>query len=95
MKAYYVYILTNWNNRVLYTGVTNDIVRRVYEHGESINDGFTKKYNVYKLVYLEQFSSAEEAIAREKQIKGYRREKKLRLVDMENPGWNNLVDKVQ
>ena len=92
MKAYYVYILTNWNNRVLYTGVTNDIVRRVYEHGESINDGFTKKYNVYKLVYMEEFGSIEEAIRREKQIKTFRREKKMRLVDQGNMEWKDLME---
>jgi len=69
-KQYFVYILTNKRNNVLYTGVTNDLRRRVYEHQEKLVPGFTKKYNVYKLVYYEMTESIEAAIKREKQIKG-------------------------
>ena len=92
MKKFYVYILTNWNNRVLYVGVTNDIQRRVYEHRRGEVDGFTKKYNVYKLVHLEEYGQVEEAILREKQVKGYRREKKIKLVTRDNPEWVDLLE---
>ena len=71
-KQFYVYIMTNRNNTVLYTGVTNDLKRRVYEHRESIVDGFTKRYRIHKLVYYEVASEAYAAISREKQIKGVR-----------------------
>ena len=70
IKAGYIYILTNKNNRVLYAGVTNDLIRRIYEHKEKVISGFTKKYNLTKLVYYEIFSRIDDAIAREKQIKG-------------------------
>ena len=76
-KQYYVYILTNKRNTVLYTGVTNDLQRRVYEHRDKLIEGLTKKYNVYKLVYYEESGSIEAAIQREKQIKGGSRQKKL------------------
>ena len=69
MNHYYVYIITNWNNKVLYIGVTNNIARRIYEHKNKLIDGFTKKYNVYKLVYLEEMNDVEAAISREKQLK--------------------------
>ena len=69
MNHYYVYIITNWNNKVLYIGVTNNIARRIYEHKNKLIDGFTKKYNVYKLVYLEGMNDVEAAISREKQLK--------------------------
>ena len=69
MKSYYVYILTNKNNSVLYVGVTNDIVRRIWEHKSKLIEGFTKKYNVDKLVYYEKFDDPNSAIAREKQLK--------------------------
>ena len=77
-KRYYVYILTNWNDRVMYVGMTNDIVRRIGEHKAGVVDSFSKKYKIYKLVYLEVCRDVEMAIAREKQIKGMRREKKNR-----------------
>lgn len=67
-KNYYVYLLTNWNNKVIYVGVTNDLVRRIYEHKNKLVDGFTKKYNVSKLVYYEATEDAIAAIAREKEI---------------------------
>ena len=72
---YYVYILTNFNNKVLYIGVTNDLNRRIYEHKNKLIDGFTKKYNVNKLVYYEEYKDVNEAISREKQLKGWKRQK--------------------
>ena len=87
---YYVYLLTNQNNTVLYTGVTNDLQRRLYEHKKGINKGFTSYYNVNKLVYFEQFNDSNEAIKREKQIKGWTRAKKNALVNIENTEWKDL-----
>lgn len=92
MKTYYVYILTNWNNEVLYIGVTNNIARRVFEHKEKLVDGFTKKYNVNKLVYVESCEDVRDAIAREKQLKGGSRKKKIDLIVADNPEWNDLAD---
>ena len=90
MNNYYVYILTNDNGRVMYVGITNDIKRRLYEHKNKLIDGFTKKYNVGKLVYYEAFSDPEQAIRREKVIKAWRREKKNELVVKMNPEWVDL-----
>jgi len=87
MNLYYVYILTNAHNTVLYTGVTNDLERRCSEHKKKIIKGFTQKYNVDKLIYFEIFDMIEDAIAREKQIKGYSRTKKIALVDQFNIEW--------
>lgn len=87
----WVYILTNRKNRVLYTGVTNDIVRRTYEHRTKQVDGFAEKYNAFKLVYFEETSSIESAIAREKQIKGWSRAKKIELIESVNPEWRDLM----
>lgn len=89
-KTYYVYLLTNWNNQVMYVGVTNDLERRIYEHKNKLVDGFTKKYNVEKLVYFETTSDVLVAIEREKQIKKWRREKKNQLVIEMNPEWKDL-----
>ena len=89
-KQYYVYILTNWNNKVMYVGVTNNLARRVYEHKNKLVDGFTNKYNINKLVYYEQTTDVNSAIAREKQIKGWHREKKDALVLAINPAWKDL-----
>jgi len=89
-KDYYVYILTNFNNTVLYTGVTNNLIRRVYEHKEKLADSFTKKYNINKLVYYEVFNDIEFAITREKQIKGGSRKKKIELIDGFNKDWEDL-----
>lgn len=86
----YVYILTNWNNRVIYVGVTNDLRRRLYEHKNEVADGFTKRYHIHKLVYFEETSDVYSAIAREKQIKGWTRAKKNALVETKNPEWNDL-----
>ena len=89
---YYVYIMTNKNNRVLYTGITNDLKRRVYEHREKLVSGFTGKYNVTKLVYYEILEDPENAILREKQIKAGSRQKKIDLIKSFNQEWNDLYD---
>ena len=89
-SSYYVYFLTNWNNRVLYVGVTNDLARRVYEHKNKLVKGFTEKYNLNKLVYFEETADVVSAIAREKEIKKWRREKKDALVIGVNPEWKDL-----
>jgi putative endonuclease len=89
-KDYYVYIMTNKHNTVLYTGVTNDLLRRVYEHKEKLVPGFTKKYNITILVYYETFNDINLAIAREKQIKGGPRKKKINLIEKLNNKWNDL-----
>ena len=89
---YYVYLLTNKNNNVLYTGVTNDLERRVYEHRNKIVEGFTKRYNVTKLVYFETTQDIKSAIAREKQIKGWKREKKNILIESINLLWKDLSE---
>jgi len=92
MKDYnfYVYILTNWNDEVMYIGMTNNLERRLYEHKNKLVDGFTKKYNVNKLVYYEHGNDVHAAIAREKEIKKWRREKKNNLVMKMNPEWKDL-----
>lgn len=84
---YYIYILTNKNHTVLYTGVTNDLRKRLYEHKEKLHKGFTAKYNVDILVYFEHFDHIESAIEREKQIKAGSRQKKLNLINAKNPDW--------
>lgn len=89
---YYVYILTNWNNQVMYVGMTNDLMRRVYEHRTHAVKGFTEKYNVFKLVYFEEAVGVHSAIAREKEIKKWRREKKNALVVRTNPEWRDVGD---
>lgn len=89
---YHTYILTNKTNTVLYTGVTNDLPRRCFEHENKLIPGFTNKYNTNKLVYYETFDWIDLAIKREKQIKGYSRAKKIALVDKTNPGWVNLYN---
>ena len=91
-RQYYVYIMTNKHNTVQYTGVTNDLKRRVYEHRSGHGGGFTSRYNVHKLVYSETTQSVEAAIAREKQIKGGSTQKKIDLVGGMNPEWVDLYD---
>ena len=86
----YVYVLTNWNNKVLYIGVTNNLERRLYEHKHHLAEGFTKKYHVHKLVYSEYTSDVHAALAREKQLKGWTRAKKNALVTADNPNWDDL-----
>ena len=90
MKSYYVYILTNWNNKVMYVGITNNLIRRVHEHKNKLVKGFTEKYNVNKLVYFEETRDVIAAITREKEIKKWRREKKDQLVNRMNPTWKDL-----
>ena len=89
MRTYYVYILTNATHR-LYVGVTNDLQRRMYEHKNKLAPGFTSKYNLSWLVYYETTSDVRAAIAREKQIKGWRRSKKVALLESTNPNWGDL-----
>ena len=89
-KLFYVYILANWNYKVMYVGITSDLTKRLYEHKNKLIDGFTKKYNVFKLVYFETVEDVRSAIAREKEIKGWRRDKKDRLVSENNPEWADL-----
>ena len=91
-KQYYVYILTNKINTVLYTGITNNLERRIFEHKSKYFKGFTAKYNVNKLVYYEIYSDIYEAIQREKQIKSGSRQKKIDLIQSLNPKWKDLVD---
>jgi len=91
-ENFYVYIMTNKRNTVLYTGVTNDLKRRVYEHKEKLADGFTKKYNITKLVHYEVSEDIESAILREKQIKAGSRQKKIDLVNSQNKEWADLYE---
>ncbi len=86
----YVYILTNNGNTTLYTGVTSDLIKRIHEHRAKLVDGFTKRYKLTKLVYYEVCDEIENAIAREKQIKGGSRAKKLELINGMNPDWHDL-----
>lgn len=89
-KEYHVYIMTNRYNTVLYTGVTGDLNARIYTHKNKLADGFTKKYNVTKLVYYESYETAEEAIYREKRIKAGSRKKKIDLIESVNDEWRDL-----
>ncbi len=92
MKSYYVYILTNKNNTVLYTGIINSLIRRIWEHKTKLIDGFTKRYNVEKLVYYETFNNPQDAIKREKQIKAGSRKKKIELINSLNNKWEDLYN---
>jgi putative endonuclease len=84
-RSYYVYLLTNWNNKVMYVGVTNDLERRIYEHKNKTLNGFTEKYNIDKLVYFEHTTDVTAALEREKEIKKWRREKKNNLSSRPKP----------
>ncbi len=91
-RSYYVYLATNYQNTTLYTGVTNDLERRAFEHKTKFHgESFTAQYNVFKIVYAEEFSYIYDAIEREKQIKGWTREKKNALVNSINPEWKDLL----
>jgi len=89
-REYYVYIMTN-KSRTLYTGVTNNLMRRVFEHKHHLVPGFTSKYNITKLVYYEAGYDIDAAILREKQIKGWLRKRKIKLIEKENPNWEDLL----
>ena len=91
MKQYFVYIMSS-STGTLYTGVTSELQRRVYQHKHKLIAGFTQKYNVTRLVYFETFHDARDAIAREKQIKGWLRRKKIALIESANPTWKDLSD---
>ncbi|MDP3726797.1 MAG: GIY-YIG nuclease family protein [bacterium] len=93
-KQYFVYIATNKTNTVFYTGVTNNLIRRVYQHKNKMVSGFTSKYNVSKLVYYEIFNYIDEAIKREKQIKAGSRAKKLKLIQATNPDFKDLYKEI-
>ncbi|MFC2133408.1 GIY-YIG nuclease family protein [Bacteroidota bacterium] len=93
MKHYYVYILSN-NSKTLYIGVTNDLKRRMYEHKNELIDGFTKKYNLTKLVYYESTTDVNSAIKREKQLKNWHRQWKINLIESFNKDWNDLSEEL-
>ena len=88
-KQHYVYIMTN-KTKTLYTGVTNDLMRRIWEHKNKLAPGFTSKYNITKLVFFESFKDVREAISAEKRIKGWLRKKKIALIESSNPNWDDL-----
>ncbi|MDY0081589.1 MAG: GIY-YIG nuclease family protein [Ignavibacteriaceae bacterium] len=94
MKNYYVYIMTNKPNGTLYIGVTNDLVRRIYEHRNKLINGFTKKYNLRKLIYFEVFDRIEDAILREKRLKKWNRQWKIELIEKTNPNWIDLYERL-
>ncbi|MFA5175109.1 MAG: GIY-YIG nuclease family protein [Patescibacteria group bacterium] len=95
-RQYYIYIMTNQNNTTLYTGVSNSLARRIYEHKtkNSYHESFTKKYNINKLVHYKIFDDIKNAITREKQIKAGSRQKKIDLINNKNPEWKDLYDEV-
>ncbi|MCK5534680.1 GIY-YIG nuclease family protein [bacterium] len=90
MRDYYIYILASKKNGTLYLGVTNNLVKRVYEHKQNFVEGFTKKYNIHSLVYYEQTNDSYSAIQREKRMKRWKREWKIELIERFNPGWKDL-----
>jgi putative endonuclease len=94
MKQYYVYILASRKNGTLYIGVTDDLIRRIYEHKQNLIEGYTNKYNVHTLVYYEAHDDIQEAITREKQIKKWNRKWKLRLIEEMNLEWRDLYDEI-
>jgi len=91
-KKYWVYLLSNKRNGAIYTGVTNNLYKRVYEHKKNMVKGFTKKYKIHNLVYYEEYENSEEAIAREKQLKKWMRSWKKNLIEKENPKWIDLYN---
>ena len=92
MKPYYMYILASRKNGTLYIGVTSDLIRRVWQHKNDIHEGFTKKYSVHRLVWYEETQDIEAAILREKQMKKWRRQWKIELIEEKNPHWNDLYE---
>ena len=94
MKNYFVYILSSKRNGTLYIGITNDLIKRVYEHREELMDGFTKKYNINQLVYYEEYQNIDIAIEREKKLKQWDRRRKLKLIEKSNDNWEDLYGKL-
>jgi putative endonuclease len=94
-KQYYIYLLTNQNNTVIYTGVTSNLCKRIWEHKNKLVKGFTQRYNIGKLVYYEIYDDPENAIAREKQIKAGSRKNKIDLIESINPEWKDLYDTLE
>jgi putative endonuclease len=94
MSAYYVYILASQRNGTLYIGMTNNLVRRVWEHKNNVVDGFTKKYSVHQLVWYEAADTPQAAITREKQLKKWNRAWKLKLIEANNPEWKDLYNEI-
>ncbi len=94
MRQYFVYILTNKANKVLYVGITNNLERRISEHKNKIIKGFSSKYNLTKLVFIEEFGHSMEAIEFEKKIKGWLRIKKIKLIESRNPEWKDLAEDI-
>jgi len=94
MKEYYVYMICSKRNGTLYIGVTSDLIKRVYEHKNKLANGFSKKYDVHRLVWYESHETVEEAIVREKQIKKWNRRWKLRLIERDNPEWDDLYETI-
>ena len=92
MKAYYVYLMASKKNGILYIGVANDLRHRVWQHKNDIQEGFTKKYGVHRLVWYEETTDIKEVIQREKQMKKWRRQWKIDLINKENPDWDDLYD---
>lgn len=93
-KRYYVYVMTNQWDSVFYTGITNNLVRRIYEHKNKLVKGFTEKYKISRLIYFEEFSDPREAITREKQFKDYNRAKKLEIIERVNPFLKDLYNEI-
>ena len=91
-RQYFIYLLTNKTNKVLYIGVTNNLERRIFEHKNKLVEGFTKKYNLNKLVYYEATNDIDGALEREKQLKNWHRDWKINLINSSNPAWKDLSD---
>ena len=92
MKTYYVYIMASKKNGTLYIGMTNDLIRRVWQHKNNVHEGFTKKYGVHRLVWYEATNDVHGAIQREKQMKKWNRQWKINLIEQENPEWDDLYE---
>ena len=94
MKNYYVYIVSSQKNGTLYVGVTNNLAKRVYEHKKNLISGFTEKYKVHNLVYFEKYNDIDEAILREKRIKRWKRNWKIKLIEKNNPEWEDIYHEI-
>jgi putative endonuclease len=94
MNSYYVYILASRKNGTLYVGVTNDLVRRAYDHKSNVIQGFTEKYRVHNLVYYESYTDVRDALTREKRLKKWKRQWKINLIESDNPDWIDLYEQI-